>query len=138
VTSTRRDAALGVVATALGVAAMAVDHLLGDDPGLEDPPAFAFSAALVLAVAAVVFGLVVPRRIEAAPARAIALAALAVVTLPLVFLGVPFPLAAAAVALGLRGRADGSRLATAAVAVGALVLALVTVGYAAQAVQKLT
>ena len=35
---------------ALGIAAMAVDHLLGDDPGLEDPPAFLISAAVILVI----------------------------------------------------------------------------------------
>jgi hypothetical protein len=37
---------------ALGLAAMAVDHLLGDDPGLEDPPMFLISAAVILVIAA--------------------------------------------------------------------------------------
>jgi hypothetical protein len=40
-----RETLVGVAATALAVAAMAVDHLLGDDPGLEDPPAFGSTGA---------------------------------------------------------------------------------------------
>jgi hypothetical protein len=40
---------------------MAVDHLVGDDPGLEDPPAFLISAALVQVIAVLPFGRVVPR-----------------------------------------------------------------------------
>ena len=46
-----------------------VDHLLGDDPGLEDVPTFLLSSGLTLAVAAVVFGIVVPRA-AADPVRA--------------------------------------------------------------------
>ena len=53
---TRIDWALAGTGVALGIAAMAVDHLLGDDPGLEDPPTFAASAAIVVVVAAVLFG----------------------------------------------------------------------------------
>jgi hypothetical protein len=133
------DAVIGVGTAALGVAAMAVDHLLGDDPGLEDPPAFVFSTALILVVAGTVFGLVVRRATtESAPLRALALAVLAVVSLTLAFLGLPFPLAGGAVALGLRGRAGGSRVAAAALVLGAAVLALVTVGYGIDAARKLS
>jgi hypothetical protein len=50
---------------------------------------------------------------------------LAVATVPLLFAAVPFPLAGAAIALGLMGREGSGRgLSTAAVVVGALVLAL--------------
>ena len=50
---------------------------------------------------------------------------LAVPLLALLFLGLPFPLAGAGIALGLLGR-EGTRrrIATAAVAIGALVIAL--------------
>jgi hypothetical protein len=60
--SRRRDTAIGVAVTALAVAAMAVDHLMGDDPPvLEDPAAFLISAGLCLALAIFVFGWLVPR-----------------------------------------------------------------------------
>ena len=80
--------------TALAVAAMAVDHLMGDDPAvLEDPFAFALSAVLCVALAAFVFGRLVPRtkaahdRGERAATRVLALSALAVIGAPLVCSG---------------------------------------------------
>jgi hypothetical protein len=139
------ETAIGAVATALAVAAMAVDHLLGDDPGLEDPPAFLIAAGVSLVVAGIVFGLVVPRtRRDPSPGvraarRGLVCAVLAVVSLPLVWLGVPFPLASGAIALGLLGRAgERTRTATAAIALGVLVLALASVGYGVEAVRKLS
>ena len=60
-TVSAREWALAAGGVALGLAAMAVDHLLGDDPGLEDPPTFAISAATILVVAAFLFGFVLPR-----------------------------------------------------------------------------
>ena len=131
---TRIDWALAGTGVALGVAAMAVDHLLGDDPGLEDPVTFIVSAALVVVVAAVLFGRVVRRAHE--PRRTgVVVAALAVATLPLVWLGLPFGIAPAAVALGLRGR---GRSAALAVGVGLVVLLLAAAAYAYQAVDKLS
>jgi hypothetical protein len=53
--------ALAGTGVALGVAATAVDHLLGDDPGLEDPPTFLISTAIVLVIAVMLFGWLVPR-----------------------------------------------------------------------------
>ena len=54
----------------------------------------------------------------------------AIPAIVLAFLGLPYPLAAAGIALGLRGR-EGSRrrLASAAVASGALVVTAITAGY---------
>ena len=105
-------AGLGVV---LGLGAMAVDHLLGDDPGLEDAGAFVLTAAVVLVAAALLFGLVVRRARE--PRRpGLVVAALAVLSLPLIWLG---------------------RAATAAAVVGAAVLLLVTGAYVYSAVEKL-
>jgi hypothetical protein len=128
------DLALAAVGIALGLAAMAVDHLLGDDPGLEDPPAFAISALIVLAVAGLLFGRVVPRARD--PRRAgFIVALLGVASLPLIWLGVPFAVAPAAIALGRKG--DG-RLSTAAVAIGVVVLLLVTAAYTYDAVDKLS
>lgn len=137
-TSPRRvsgvDLAVAAVGIALGLAAMAVDHLLGDDPGLEDPPAFAISALIVLAVAGLLFGRVVPRARD--PRRAgFIVALLSVASLPLIWLGVPFAVAPAAIALGRKG--DG-RLSTAAVAIGVVVLLLVTAAYTYDAVDKLS
>ena len=91
---------------------MAVDHLVGYDRGLEDPPAFLISAAIILVIATFLFGGVVRRARD--PARAgLIVALLAVARLPLLWLGVPFAVAPAAIALGLRRE---GRLATAAVA----------------------
>ena len=128
-----RDWALAGIGVMLGLAAMAVDHLLGDDPGLEDPPTFLISAAIILVIAAVLFGFVVPRARDSRRAGFI-VAIVSVFSLALVWLGVPFAVAPAAIALGLRGE---GRLATAAVVIGVVVLLLATGGYIYQAVDKL-
>jgi len=113
---------------------MAVDHLLGDDPGLEDPPAFLISAAVILVIAALVFGRLVRHTRD--PGRAgFLIAVLAVVSLPLIWLGVPFAIAPAAIALGNQGH--GQR-ATAAVVIGSVVLVLATGAYTYDAIQKLS
>ena len=113
---------------------MAVDHLLGDDPGLEDPWAFVLTAAIILAVATVLFATVV--RPSLAPRRApLVLAILAVLSLAFIWIGLPFAVAPAAVALGLRAHGP---LATAAIAVGAVVLLLAPGAYVFQAVDKLS
>jgi len=142
-----RETWIGVGATALAVGAMAVDHLMGDDPAiLEDPLTFVISAVLCLVLAAFVFGRLVPRT-KAAPDmgaraawRGLVLSAIAVVGAPLVFwLGLPFVLAGGGVALGLLGTGGPRRrLALAAIALGALVIGLGTIGYGIQFVEKLS
>ena len=122
-------AALVVV---LSVVTMAIDHLFGteSEPGESwpvDPSAFVLSIALALALTAVLFRFVViSARPENATWRAVVCSVLAVVTVPLLFLAVPFPFAGAGIALGLTGR---TRPATAAAAVGALVLAAGLIAY---------
>ncbi len=124
---------------------MAVDHLLGEDPGLEDPPAFLIASGISIALAAVVFGVVVPRTragssaLEHAASRGFACSALAFIALPvLLWLGVPFVLAGGGVALGRIGRqGPRKRLAVAALGLGAIVLVLGTLAYAYLAVEKL-
>lgn len=56
-----RETAIGIAVTAVALVAMVFDHLLGDDPGLEDPIAFVVAAVLTIACAIIVFGIVVPR-----------------------------------------------------------------------------
>jgi hypothetical protein len=141
-----RETAIGVAVTALAVSAMAVDHLMGDDPPVfEDPATFLISAALCIALAVFLFGWLVPR-VKAAPdlgdraaTRALVLSGLAVVAIPVAFwLGLPFVIAGAGVALGLLGLGGGHRgRAVAAVLLGTLVIALGFVGYGAQFVDKL-
>jgi len=126
---------IGVVATAVAIGAMAADHLMGDDPGLEDPPAFFVAAGLCVLVAILLFGIVLPRTSEERAARrAFISSVLAVVSIPLAFLGFFFVLAAGGIALGRMGE---GRLATAAVAIGAVVGTLGTVAYAYVAIGKL-
>lgn len=136
-----RERGIGIVVTALAVGAMAVDHLMGSDPGLEDPPVFVASTALSLLLAALVFGVLVPRTKArgrdsgSAATRAIVCSALAVLAFPLtLWLGLPFVLGGGGIALGLLGR-DGSRrrLATAAIVIGAAVIIVATALYAAAA-----
>ena len=128
----RTDLVLAGIGVALGLAAMAVDHLLGDDPGLEDPLTFAISAAFILGIVALLFGVLIPR--TANPQRAgLIVALVSVVSLPLIWLGAPFAIAPAAIALGKRGR---GRTSAAAVAIGVLVLLLATAAYVFEAVNK--
>ena len=136
-----RETKIGLGVSALTVGAMAIDHLIGtedepgDDPGLADPAAFLISVAISLILAALLFGVVVRRAArdenpDRAARKAIVCALLAVPAMALLFLGLPFPLAGAAIALGLIGREGArSRIAAAAVAVGALVIALGTGAY---------
>jgi len=104
---------------------MAVDHLLGDDPGLEDPPVFLLSAAL--------FGRVV-RRAHKHRRAGFIVALLSVASLPLIWLGAPFAVAPAAIALGLR---SAGRLAIND-RDGVVVLLLATGAYLYDAVDKLS
>jgi hypothetical protein len=125
--------ALASTGVALGLAAMAVDHLLGDDPGLEDPPTFLISATIILLLIALLFGFVVPRARD--PRRTgFILALVSVLSLPFIWLGAPFAVAPAAIALGLRGE---GKLAASAVAIGSAVLLLATGAYVDQAIDKL-
>jgi hypothetical protein len=130
----RIDWVLAGVGVVLGFAGMAVDHLVGDDPGLEDPPAFLISAAVILVITTLLFGRVVRRARDAGRASVI-VAVLAVASLPLIWLGVPFAIAPAAIALGKRGDGRGPQ---AAVAIGGVVLLLVTGAYTYDAIDKLS
>ena len=137
-----REAAIGVAVSAIAVGAMAIDHLIGteeepsDDSGLADPAAFLISVALTLALAAFLFSVVVRRAAredaDRAATKALVCSLLAIPAMALLFLGLPFPLAGAGVALGLLGR-EGMRRgrATAAVAIGVLVIAVAAVAYVA-------
>lgn len=138
---------LAVVSVALALAAMAVDHLMGDDPGLEDPPMFAIACGLSLALAALLFGRVVPAVSGAAePARRAARDGLLCSTLAVfpgittLWLGLPFVLAGCGLALGVTARQQGERglRANAAIAIGALALVGATTAYAVQAIDKLS
>jgi uncharacterized membrane protein YidH (DUF202 family) len=109
-----RETAIGIAVTAIALVAMVFDHLLGDDPGLEDPIAFVVAAVLTIACAIIVFGIVVPRtKRNARPAdraatRGGVLAVVSVLSIALIWLGVTFPIAGGSLALGLLGR-EGSR-----------------------------
>ena len=134
-----RDTTIGLAVSAVAVGAMAIDHLIGtesepgDEGGLADPPAFLMSTGVSLALAAILFGVVVPRSVrnsERVARNALLLSGLSVPAMALLFLGVPFPLAGAGIALGLRAReASRSRPGTAAVVVGAPVILLAAGAY---------
>ena len=138
-----RETWIGIGVSALAVGAMAIDHLIGtvdeagESEGLADPAAFLLSVAVSLGLTAYLFGVVVRRSVGDESSRpgkkAIVCALLAIPAVALLFVGLPFPLAGAAVALGLLGREGTAhrRLATAAVVIGVLVLALGTGAYVA-------
>jgi hypothetical protein len=145
--SARRDtpvALVGLVALVVAVGTMAVDHLLGtertDDEGLVDPTMFVISVALSLAVAAVLFGWLVPRErrggLERSARSGLVCSIASVVPgIAFVWVGFPFVVAGAGLALGLEGRRGARRVeAGAAVVIGGLVLVLGTVAYAVAAI----
>ncbi len=111
---------------------MAWDHLIGNESGSDDSfpvdlGTFVLSMALVLALAVLVFGILVPRALDAegGVARyALIMAAVAVVTAPfLTWLGLPQVLAGGGLVLGLAARASGhSRAGTVAMVLSLLVL----------------
>ena len=117
---------------------MAIDHLVGteqdpnEESGLADPGAFVLSVVLSLVLMAVLFLVVVRRATtpDDAAKRGALCSALAIPAVVLAFLGLPFPLAAAGIALGLRGRmGKRRRLATAAIALGSLIVVALSIGY---------
>ena len=129
-----RENVIGAAVTALALVAMVFDHLLGDDPGLEDPVAFLISAALVLLTTGIVFGLVVPRakaasnRAERAARDGLVVSVISFFTIALIWLGVTFVVAGGAIALGLLGLGgQRRRWALAAIVVGSGVLVVSTV-----------
>jgi hypothetical protein len=138
---------IGIGVAALAVAGMAVDHLLDEDGGMAaDPGGFALTVVVSLALAAFVFGRVVPQakaspeRVKRATKAGLVCGLLAVpAVVTSLWLGLPFALAGGAIALGLIGRKGrGGRRATAAVVIGAIVLVLGAGTYVEQAVSKLS
>jgi hypothetical protein len=125
----------------LAIAAMAVDHLLGSDPGLEDPPMFLIASVLTLALAAVVFGRIVPAAIDAERETRDSLVLSAVAVVPgiaTLWLGLPFVLGGGAIALGLAAQQrHAGPLPLITVALGALILTFGVGAYLAQFIDKL-
>jgi len=141
-----RETWIGVAVTVLAVAAMAVDHLMGDDPPiLEDPVAFLLSSLLCIALALYLFGRLVPRTRaspdapELAARRGVVLSVIAALGVFVLFwLGLPFVLGGGGIALGLLALSGTRRkLGAAATILGAIVVTLGTIGYAVQFVDKL-
>jgi hypothetical protein len=136
-----RETAIAIGVSALGVACMAIDHLVGtasergeDDSFPVDAGAFVLGSLLIVVLAVALFGRLVRRAVRNEPdraiAKAIAVTVLAVLTLPVLFIGVPFPFAGAGIALGLHARTGSRRwLAEGIVGVDVLLLALATVAY---------
>jgi hypothetical protein len=131
-TSVSRETLIGLAAITLAVVTMTFDHLIGSDPGLEDPVAFVITVSLSLALWGVLFGRVIPRTKtatnpgETAATRGLVCSLLALFPgVPTMFVGLPFVLSAGAIALGLLGRdSSKSGRARAAIVIGSLVLAL--------------
>ena len=132
-TGLSRESAIGIGVTGLAVVAMAGDHLI---PG--DLTTFAATSAIVLALAAFLFGWIIPRT-QADPAgsrlaarRGLVCGLMSVLSIPALFVGLPFVIGGSAVALGLIGR-DGerSRMATVALLIGTVVVLFSVGAYAA-------
>jgi hypothetical protein len=124
-----RETWIGIVALGVSIAVMATDHLVGSDPGLEDPPAFLIGAGVSLILAIVVFGIVVPRAKRDGPERSagagLVCGVIAVLSVAVAWLVPPFVLAGAAIALGVLGRSgQRKRRATVAIALGTLAAVL--------------
>jgi hypothetical protein len=143
-----RETWIGVGTLALATAAMAVDHLFGNDPESDDSfpvdlVAFAISVGISALLAAFLFGRVLPRakargaESERTAVHAAVCSGLAAVPgLGFLWLGFPLVLAGGGVALGLLGRRSRRRrLATVAIVVGALVVALGAGSYLAGVVR---
>lgn len=135
------DRTIAICVSALAVAAMAVDHLMGDDPGLEDAPMFAISCALTLTLAALVFGRIVPNAKAAGRAGRDALILSSVAIVPgiaTLWLGLPFVLAGGGLALGVFAwRSARERRGAIAIVLAVLMLGFGTIAYVVQAVDKL-
>jgi hypothetical protein len=123
----------------LAVALMAWDHLWGNEGGADSFPvdAATFLLALGLVVAAVllVFGVTVPRAARHASgshkAALIHSGAAFLLAVPLSWLGFPVVVAGGGIALGLQARTGPhSRVATAAVVLGVLVVAFAVIATA--------
>jgi hypothetical protein len=111
----------------VGVASLAAAaglSILGSNSTLE----WVVEVVLQAAVAALLFGVVVPRglRAESAGGRALVMAVIAVVLVPAFWTGLPMLLGAAAALLGYAGKRAAGR-AGAGMAIGALVLGLLVV-----------
>ena len=136
----RRETRIAISVTLLATAAMAVDHLLGDDPGLEDPPMFVIACAVTVGLALLVFGRIVPRaRVAGHEGRdGLILSVVAVVPgIATLWLGPPFVLAGGGLALGLYAWRDHDRRGAVAIALAVLMLCFATIAYGVQFVDKL-
>ena len=127
VTGITNERVVGPIVGLIMLGAIAVANFVaeGENGG---PAEFAVSAVVALAVAALLFGRVVPNARESArPGRtALVLAILAVVTLVVFWSGLPQVLAPAAIVLGVA--APRSREAVAATVLGSVAYALSLVG----------
>ncbi len=135
-----KETRIAIVVILLAIAAMAVDHLLGDDPGLEDPPMFAISCAITIGLALLVFGGILPRAKTAGREGrdGLILGIVAVVPgIAALWLGPPFVIAGGALALGLCAWRTRDRKGAAAIALAVLVLGFATIAYSVQLVDKL-
>jgi hypothetical protein len=135
------DKAIALGVSVLAVAAMSVDHLMGDDPGLEDPPMFVISCVATLGLVALVFGRIVPRAKAAdrAARDGLILSVVAIVPgIATLWVGLPFALAGGGLALGLYAwQRSRDRRAAAAIVAAALMLGFATIAHVVQAVDKL-
>lgn len=143
-----RETWIGVGTLALATAAMAVDHLFGDDPESDDAfpvdtAAFAISVGISALLAAFLFGRVVARakaRGSESGRTAVHAAVCSVLAVipgfGFLWLGFPFVLAGGGIALGLLGReSPRRRLATFALALGLFVVVLGASSYLVRVVR---
>ena len=120
-----RRTGIAAASVALAIVLLAIGAYGGDD---DDTGYFLIASAITIAVAVVLFWVIVPR-ITRPGLGGLIIGILAVVSLVVFWLGLPAPLAGAAAVLGLTARESGSEagkgtaaLALAAVAVVAAVV----------------
>ena len=127
VTGITNERVVGPIVALIMLGAVAVANFVGEGEN-GGPAEFAVSAVVALAIAALLFGRVVPNARASARAgrTALVLAVLAVVALVVFWSGLPQVLAPAAIVLGLA--APRSREAVAATVLGSVAYALSVVG----------
>ena len=129
VTGVREERIAGPLAALIALGALAVANFMGTEGENGGPAEFAVTAVITLAIAAFLFGRVVPNARNGARAgrTALVLAVLATLTLVVFWSGLPQVLAPAAIVLGMAATRSGESVAAVTLGSVAYALSLVAV-----------